>query len=107
MTEPEEKSAIERFKEGLYRQKEPSKSTPPGFYEKEFQVPEEWNGGVVVGEGETPALLPTERFSRFFTMKKLFISSLIFFSVAAAFFLFLLLRGSNIVFPPNVSLLPG
>lgn len=102
--EQQEKSAIERFKEGLYRRKEQPKAESADFYEREFTVPEDWNTSVVVGEGE-PLMPPPERFSSFFTMKRLFIASLIFFSCAVAFFLFVTLRGSNIVSTRNVSIL--
>ena len=44
-------------------------------------------------------------FEIFTTMKKLFIASLIFFAAAAVFFLFVILRGSNIVSTRNVSIL--
>lgn len=100
MAEEQEKSAIERLKTEVYRRGEPAENERSGFYEREFNVPTEW-GEYAAPEGAAPR----ERLARFFTMKKLFIASLVFFGIALLFFLFVILRGSNIVSSRNVSIL--
>ena len=104
MAEEKEKSAIERLKESLYRRIPPEADKRSGFSEQEFSVPHEW--------GDSPAApdvgsLARERpsFSDFFTMKKIFIAALVFFGIGLVFFLFVILRGANVVSSRNIAIL--
>lgn len=94
-------NAIERLKTEIYRRIRPSEKKRPGFYEREFDVPKDWSESVII-EG---APMRLGRVARIITMKRLFIASLIFFGIALLFFLFVILRGSNIVSSRNVSIL--
>lgn len=101
MPEESEKSAIERLKTELQRRQEPPEKERSGFYEREFDIPKEWTEKPTADN----AAAPLSRLQHFFTMKKLFIAALIFFGIALLFFLFVILRGSNIVSSRNVSIL--
>lgn len=101
MAEENGTNAIERLKTEIYRRIRPSEKKRPGFYEREFDVPKDWNESVII-EGAPTRL---GRIVRIITMKRLFVASLIFFGIALLFFLFVILRGSNIVSSRNVSIL--
>ncbi|MBI3074605.1 MAG: hypothetical protein HYY92_00075, partial [Parcubacteria group bacterium] len=102
MAEENGTSAIERLKTELYRRVQPPEKERSGFYEREFDVPKDWSEANAAAE---EPVAPSEHLARFFSMKRLFIASLIFFGIALLFFLFVVLRGSNIVSSRNVSIL--
>ncbi len=101
MAEENGTSAIERLKTELYRRIQPPEKERSGFYEREFDVPKDWSEAAPIQRPATSS----EHLLRFFSMKRLFIASLLFFGIALLFFLFVILRGSNIVSSRNVSIL--
>lgn len=111
MADDKEKSAIASLRRKLYARLRPNKKEHSGFYEKEeVDVPLDWNNAPEVlrsGVSKKTDSASGGSFlgGNFFTMKKLFITSITFFAFAVLFFLFVILRGSNIISTSNVSIL--
>ena len=121
MAEEDGKSAIDRLREGLYKRGESTTEERSGFYEREFSVPRDWAYSSAPVGAPPPFLgasgemggIPMPSFGgngpsfwrNLFTMKKLLIAAVLFFGIAVLFFLFVILRGANIVSSKNVSIL--
>jgi len=121
MAEEDGKSAIDRLREGLYKRGESTTEERSGFYEREFSVPRDWADSSAPVGAPPPFLgasgemggIPMPSFGgngpsfwgNLFTMKKLLIAAVLFFGIAVLFFLFVILRGANIVSSKNVSIL--